>query len=73
MLSSKLPKPTGNRSVVTVAVSMEPALVVSGRANAKARRQSFSAYLCGLLDADLAKVRRKSASPVSHPITTEAA
>jgi hypothetical protein len=51
---------TDNDRIETTSVSMELPLIVRGRERAKARRQSFSAYVASLIDADLAKASRRS-------------
>lgn len=63
---------TDNDRTETTSVSMELPLIERGRERAKSRRQSFSAYVASLIEADLAKSRRKSPS-LSQPQTTEAA
>jgi hypothetical protein len=60
-----------NDRTETTSVSMELPLIERGRERAKIRRQSFSAYVASLIEADLTKTRRKSTSP-AQPVTTEA-
>lgn len=60
-----------NDRTETTSVSMELPLIERGRERAKIRRQSFSAYVASLIEADLTKARRKSPSP-AQPVTTEA-
>lgn len=61
-----------NDRTETTSVSMELPLIERGRERAKSRRQSFSAYVASLIEADLTKTRRKSHSPAVQP-QTEAA
>ena len=74
MSNDETPKPAPGRSVVNVSVSMEPPLVRQGRKLARARRQSFSAYVAGLVERDLAKASSRAAlASISQPQTTEQA
>ena len=61
-----------NDRTETTSVSMESPLIERGRERAKVRRQSFSAYVASLIEADLTKARRKSPSP-AQPQAVEAA
>lgn len=58
---------TDNDRTETTSVSMESPLIERGRERARVRRQSFSAYVASLIEADLAKARRKSPSPAVQP------
>jgi hypothetical protein len=49
---------TDNDRIETTSVSMELPLIRRGKERAKLRRQSFSAYVASLIDADLAKANR---------------
>lgn len=63
---------TDNYRTETTSVSMELPLIERGRERAKIRRQSFSAYVASLIEADLTKTRRR-ASVAAQPQTVEAA
>lgn len=61
-----------NDRTETTSVSMELPLIERGRERAKVRRQSFSAYVASLIEADLTKAKRKPA-PAVQPQTVQAA
>lgn len=44
-------------------ISMEIPLLEAGRQRAKARRQSFSAYVCALIERDVRKGRTSITAP----------
>lgn len=59
---------TDNDRTETTSVSMESPLIERGKERAKARRQSFSAYVASLIERDLAKgIRKASSSPTPRP------
>lgn len=66
---------TDNERTETTSVSMELPLIAQGRARAKSRRQSFSAYVASLIEADLARASRANPTSISHhqPEATAAA
>ena len=61
-----------NDRTETTSVSMELPLIERGRERAKIRRQSFSAYVASLIEADLTKTRRRAPAS-AQPVTMEAA
>ena len=50
-----------NNESETTSISMEAPLLARGRAKAKARRQTFSAYLATLIERDLRKEQQANA------------